>query len=655
MKVQTLLEHRRSDASDKYDPLFRHPPPFYGAVRLQNYNLATLDSSPAPTRKTQRPGSTQITQRRPSTRDESPLRSIPKPSTTTQGTQAFRINRRHQTPVRQVNASPTPLLKNYRTLVDGETSRPNLFERTTRDTSPDKFFVEGTRTRASPFLKETSNLRILRMGMMMNSDESLAKILGEKEPDYFIYAVGKGNNDQVVKRVMQRRYWWKETYSANSIFHFSWQQSTKATMYEKISSMKGKQIVNHFEFNSELTTKINLIKNLQLYCEKAYTELFDITPTTFILDLQDPNFQTHFQEFLMFFTNNSKITSDHNSQISSIFAQYNIKPKAILGNNNNMPVRLLFSQAKMHDSFYNGSNLWLLKPTEYNRGRGINLFNKLSSLEYYLKCFLVGDNVNRYKTMSGTGRKFRDQALNLVQSHKFVLQKYVEKPMLIEGRKFDIRVWALVDHNMNLYYFREGYIRLSSEVFSLNEDTIEDVYVHLTNNAIQKEGKNYGKHESGNILSLQQLKDYLPKERAKSEYLKIVDKIKDQIKTSMKSIRDKLNAKERKYCFEIFGYDFIIDANYNVWLIEVNCNPCIEESNDLLKRLVPRMLDDAFKLTIDKIMIPTPKNFKPEDVKRAEAIPPFSVNGYDNNQNIWEHLANLRAVQIYAKINHTKS
>jgi len=168
MKVQTLLEHRRSDASDKYDPLFRHPPPFYGAVRLQNYNLATLDSSPAPSRKTQRPGSTQITQRRPSTRDESPLRSIPKPSTTTQGTQAFRINRRHQTPVRQVNASPTPLLKNYRTLVDGETSRPNLFERTTRDTSPDKFFVEGTRTRASPFFKRDIEFEDIKNG---NDDE----------------------------------------------------------------------------------------------------------------------------------------------------------------------------------------------------------------------------------------------------------------------------------------------------------------------------------------------------------------------------------------------------------------------------------------------------------------------------------------------------
>ncbi len=38
-----------------------------------------------------------------------------------------------------------------------------------------------------------------------------------------------------------------------------------------------------------------------------------------------------------------------------------------------------------------------------------------------------------------------------------------------------------------------------------------------------------------------------------------------------------------KAFFEIFGYDFIIDADYNTWLIEVNTNPCLEESSPLLQ------------------------------------------------------------------------
>jgi D-alanine-D-alanine ligase-like ATP-grasp enzyme len=38
------------------------------------------------------------------------------------------------------------------------------------------------------------------------------------------------------------------------------------------------------------------------------------------------------------------------------------------------------------------------------------------------------------------------------------------------------------------------------------------------------------------------------------------------------------------------GYDFILDESLNVWLIEVNTNPCIEESSPLLAMLLPRML-----------------------------------------------------------------
>ena len=67
------------------------------------------------------------------------------------------------------------------------------------------------------------------------------------------------------------------------------------------------------------------------------------------------------------------------------------------------------------------------------------------------------------------------------------------------------------------------------------------------------------------------------------------------------SVKNKINKNERKFCFEIFGYDFIIDEKINVWLIEINTNPCIEESSPLLKQYLYRMIDDSLKLTLDKI------------------------------------------------------
>lgn len=70
----------------------------------------------------------------------------------------------------------------------------------------------------------------------------------------------------------------------------------------------------------------------------------------------------------------------------------------------------------------------------------------------------------------------------------------------------------------------------------------------------------------------------------------ILPKIKGLIALTFESVKNKLNINNRRHCFELFGYDFIIDSEFNVWLIEVNTNPCIEESSPLLQMLIPRML-----------------------------------------------------------------
>ena len=80
---------------------------------------------------------------------------------------------------------------------------------------------------------------------------------------------------------------------------------------------------------------------------------------------------------------------------------------------------------------------------------------------------------------------------------------------------------------------------------------------------------------------------------------KIVQIISNPLKT-MKNYSCKiqlviLNLKTYEYT------DFIIDADYEPWLIEVNTNPCLEESSQLLKVFLPRMIEDMLKLTMDQV------------------------------------------------------
>lgn len=128
--------------------------------------------------------------------------------------------------------------------------------------------------------------------------------------------------------------------------------------------------------------------------------------------------------------------------------------------------------------------------------------------------------------------------------------------------------------------------------------------MHLTNNAVQKNCAGYGRFEDGNQLSFKDLQRHIDESFEEGKRVSVqgelVEDMKYLVVKTMESVRTKLNPDLRKGCFEIFGFDFMLDADLTVWLIEANTNPCIEESSQLLRVLLPRMLDDAFKLTLDR-------------------------------------------------------
>lgn len=49
------------------------------------------------------------------------------------------------------------------------------------------------------------------------------------------------------------------------------------------------------------------------------------------------------------------------------------------------------------------------------------------------------------------------------------------------------------------------------------------------------------------------------------------------------AVRKTINPNKRKNCFELFGFDFLIDEDFRVWLIEVNTNPYLGMPNQYMK------------------------------------------------------------------------
>jgi len=71
---------------------------------------------------------------------------------------------------------------------------------------------------------------------------------------------------------------------------------------------------------------------------------------------------------------------------------------------------------------------------------------------------------------------------------------------------------------MDVYFFQEGYLRTSSQPYSMTTQNLDDDFVHLTNNAIQKNSPEYGCHEDGNMLSFSDFKKMIQKSGSRVDF-----------------------------------------------------------------------------------------------------------------------------------------
>ncbi|XP_072294629.1 probable tubulin polyglutamylase TTLL9 [Eucyclogobius newberryi] len=219
---------------------------------------------------------------------------------------------------------------------------------------------------------------------------------------------------------------------------------------------------------------------------------------------------------------------------------------------------------------------WIMKPVAKSQGKGIFLFRKLKDIMDWKK----------------DGTRSEDQK-DAAQVESYVAQRYIENPYLINGRKFDLRVYVLVTSYIPLkaWLYRDGFARFSNTRFSLS--SIDDKYMHLTNVAVQKTAPDYDP-EKGCKWQVQQLRRFLTAKHGREKIESIFKDIDNIFVRSLQSVQ-KIIIND-KHCFELYGYDILLDENLKPWLIEVNASPSLTASSKEDYEMKCRLLEDTLNV-----------------------------------------------------------
>ncbi|TYZ57841.1 hypothetical protein PybrP1_002701 [[Pythium] brassicae (nom. inval.)] len=203
-----------------------------------------------------------------------------------------------------------------------------------------------------------------------------------------------------------------------------------------------------------------------------------------------------------------------------------------------------------------GKNIWIMKPVALSRGRGISLINDLSQVVY-------GEQV--------------------------VIQEYIANPLLLDGYKFDLRLYVLVTsfNPLEAFFYDEGFVRICTRQY---EDTdLSNLFVHLTNSSIQKENQDAiessdnpinaaaGEEAGGTKMTLAYLWKRL--EAMGADVAKVRRDIDDVVLKSLLCGEDHIPFQVNS--FDLYGYDILLDDTFRPWLIEINSSPSMARENAL--------------------------------------------------------------------------
>lgn len=374
----------------------------------------------------------------------------------------------------------------------------------------------------------------------------------------------------VIRASCERRGWTQVGIDDEWNFYWSYTQNCRNLFsIESGYRMNDNQLINHFPNHYELSRKDLLVKNIKRYRRELER---DGNPLAEKADVVSPNGQLSTRYIhLDFIPVTYVLPADYNMFVE----EYRKSPQST----------------------------WIMKPCGKSQGAGIFLINKLSKVK---------------KWSRDAKTAFHPQLSN---KESYVISRYIDNPLLIGGKKFDLRLYILVTsyRPLKAYLFQHGFCRFCTVKYDTSVAELDNMYVHLTNVSVQKHGGDYNSLHGGK-MSIQNFRLYLEGTKGRSVTDKLFAEMQWLIVHSLKAVAPVM-ANDR-HCFECYGYDIIIDSNLKPWLVEVNASPSLQSTTHNDRILKFKLIDNIMSIVLPPDGIPDARWNK---IPSEEALGDFDI------------------------------
>lgn len=188
-----------------------------------------------------------------------------------------------------------------------------------------------------------------------------------------------------------------------------------------------------------------------------------------------------------------------------------------------------------------------------------------------------------------------------------ICQLYLNKPLLIDGFKFDLRVYTLITSTdpLRVFVYNEGLARFATSKYREPSDfNTNNMFMHLTNYSVNKHSRMYSTDdEVGTKRKISTLNRILATEGFDVAELwsNIDDVIVKTILSALPMLKHNYNASFPSHdmvqaCFEILGMDIMIDSKMKPYVLEVNHSPSFHTSEVVDKEVKEALIRDTFLL-----------------------------------------------------------